>query len=70
MRTLPLDLASAMEPEVTKQLTAMEEEKRLNLNSIKARYFLWRILIFGSLGIALFILIRKLRSTNNNPTPA
>lgn len=54
-----------MDPEVTKQLTAMEEEKRLNLNSIKTRYSLWRILLLCLIGIASFIMIRRLRSTMN-----
>lgn len=56
-----------MDPEVTKQLTAMEEEKRLNLNSIKTRYLLWRILIIGVICIASFILFRRLRSSMNAP---
>ena len=62
-----------MDPEVTKQLTAMEEEKRLNLNSIKMRYLLWRvgggILLLCLIGIAFFIMFKRLKPMMNTASP-
>lgn len=45
---------NTMNPEVTKQLIAMEDEKQLHLKSVKTRFLLWRIGIYVAI-IVIFI---------------
>ena len=64
---------SSMNPEVTKQLIAMEDEKRLHLKSVKARYLLWKIsLILASIVVIIYFLtkIKGMLANINNPIPA
>ena len=49
-----------MNPEVSKQLTAMEDEKRLHLNSIKMRYSILKIILYTSSIVATIFLIKRL----------
>lgn len=51
-----------MNPEVSKQLTAMEDEKRLHLNSIKMRYSILKIILYTSSIVATIFLIKRLVS--------
>ena len=57
-----------MDPEVTKQLSAMDEEKRLNLNSIKMRYLLWGILLIVLLIVVVFMFMWRSKAIINEPT--
>lgn len=49
-----------MNPEVSKQLTAMEDEKRLHLNSIKMRYSILKIILYTSSIVASIFLLKRL----------
>ena len=55
-----------IDPEVAKQLAAMEEDKRLQFNSIKTRYLLWRYIPYFIIIIVAIIFFLRYRSNKNN----